>query len=294
MALIKTEAIVIKAADYSESTRLVTLFSPDQGKIRVMAKGVRRMQSRERGSLEPFSRVQATVYLKGPDSLGTLKEASPIANGAVFRNDYDCWLLGSVVLEVIDRSSHPGEEEETSYQIVCDYLHAMEELATTPKDSAAPAAGSKESKVRQAERLRTARELTTIALLQLLAAAGFSPQFDRCGTCESPGPIVGFHVDPPGVSCGECVGKGRYFHPLPPGTIKVMERLASEDPSARRNLRVSSPQLDAVFRLAVDLLQYHLDISLTSARMLASLPSSSNGHGPGRGSASVVPQAGRS
>src|SRR3990172_13347205 len=55
--LYRTEAVILRRQDLGETDRLLTLFSPAQGKLRVVAKGVRRPGSRKAGHLEPFSRV---------------------------------------------------------------------------------------------------------------------------------------------------------------------------------------------------------------------------------------------
>jgi len=244
MTLIKTDALVIKASDYSESTRLVTLFSPEQGRIRVLAKGIRRIQSRDRGGLEPFSRVQVTLYLKDPTALGTLKESSLLSAPSALRNDYERWLLASLVLEVIDRATLAGENLQGLFACVASYL---EEMNATDRP----------------------REATLAALVAILTWFGFSPTFERCAVCAGEGPFVGFRIDKCGATCERCTGGGQYFRPLPPGTIKVLEHLVRADRQGRQTLRITQPQLDSLFSLVVALLQYHLEITLTTARMLA-------------------------
>ena len=248
MALIKTDALVIKASDYSESTRLVTLFSPDQGRIRVLAKGIKRIESRDRGALEPFSRVQVTLSLKDPTSLGTLRESSLLSTPSALRSDYDRWLLASLVLEIIDRATLPSEDLHELFGRVCVYL---DEMNTTERPA----------------------QLTLAILAAMLGWFGFSPEFERCGVCGGAGPFTGFRVDKCSVICGNCAGQSEHFRPLPPGTITVFKILAECEKPARGKLRVSGPQLDQLFALIVALLQYHLEITLTTARMLAVSPS---------------------
>jgi DNA repair protein RecO (recombination protein O) len=245
MSLIKTEAIVLKASDYSESTRLVTLFSPDYGRIRVLAKGIRRLKSRDRGALEPFSRVQATLYLKDPGGLGTFKEGSLLAGATALRDDYDRWLLASLVLEVIDRATLPGEDLGDLYERVCAFL---DELKTTGRPG----------------------EATAAALAWMLGWFGFGLNLEACGLCGAQGATAGFRIDQSCVVCERCAGQSEYYRPLPPGTIRALQALANPDPSVRRSLRLLPGQLGQVFALLIALLQYHLDVSLASARMLTS------------------------
>ncbi|KPL10921.1 hypothetical protein AMJ85_05080 [candidate division BRC1 bacterium SM23_51] len=244
MSLIKTEALVVKASEYSESTRLVTLFSPDHGRVRVLAKGIKRIKSRDRGSLEPFSRVQVSLYLKDPTSLGTLRESALLSAPSALRSDYDRWLLASLVLEVLDRATLPAEDLSGLFERVCAYL---EEMETTDRPD----------------------EVTVAVLAAMLEGFGFRPEFARCGLCGSAGPFVGFRIDKCSVTCKRCARGHEHFRPLPPGTIKVFEHLAAMGARGRGTLRLSRKQLDQLFSLLVALLQYHLEITLTSARMLA-------------------------
>jgi len=243
MALIKTDALVIKASDYSESTRLVTLFSPEHGRIRLLAKGIKRIRSRDRGALEPFSRVQVTLVLKDPTGLGILRESSLMSSATALREDYDRWLLASLVLEVIDRATLPASDLRGLFELVCAYL---DEMNTSDRPA----------------------EVTLAVLAAILHWFGFGPEFERCGVCGGDGPFKGFRIDRCGVVCENCAGGSTYFRPLPPGTIRVLEHLSAPGEKNLGALRISRPQLDDLFLLLVGLLQYHLEITLTTARML--------------------------
>ena len=62
----RTEALVIRHTNFGEADRILTLYSREKGKIRVVAKGVRKLKSRKAGHLEPFTRVQLQLA-KGRD-----------------------------------------------------------------------------------------------------------------------------------------------------------------------------------------------------------------------------------
>lgn len=245
MSLIKTEAIVVKVSDYSESTRLVTLFSPEHGRIRLLAKGARRLKSQSRGLLEPFSRIDATLYLKDPTGLGTLKECAAIAIPSKLRADYDRWLLGSLVLELIDRATLPGDGYEALFNLVCSYLDELQDT-------------------------NTPRELTAIVLLSMLRWFGFSPSFDRCGLCGGGENFTGVLLEQSFAVCSNCTAPAEHFRRMPPGTMKILHILATTDAKMRDRLRISPGQMDQILSLLVALLQFHLDITLASAHMLVS------------------------
>lgn len=242
MSLIKTDAVVLKVSDYSESTRLVTFLTPDHGRLRALAKGVRAIRSRDRGTLEPFSRVHVTLYLKDPAGLGTLRESALLSTCPVLRRDYHRWVLASLVFESLDRATLPATDLHTLFDLICAYLN---EINTTPQPV----------------------ETTLAVLAALLEWHGFRPDFARCGLCGGGEPFVGFCVDKCSVVCERCAG-GPHFIPLPPGSLKAFEHLASAGTRGLGALRLSAPQLDQICSLLVALLQYHLEITLTTARML--------------------------
>ena len=60
----RTEAIVLRGVDFSESSRIVTLLSPDRGRLVCMAKGVKRPKSQLAGLLDTFNRLEVVYYWK--------------------------------------------------------------------------------------------------------------------------------------------------------------------------------------------------------------------------------------
>ncbi|MBM3334809.1 DNA repair protein RecO C-terminal domain-containing protein, partial [Candidatus Sumerlaeota bacterium] len=109
-------------------------------------------------------------------------------------------------------------------------------------------------------------EQTLRALVAMLACFGFCPQFDRCGVCGGEGPFRGFRLDLCSAVCQRCAG-GQHYRRLPPGTIEAFKFLAGTD-AAGEMLRLSETQADQILLLVIGLLQYHLEISLSTVKML--------------------------
>ena len=63
---IRVEAVVLRHSDWGEADRLLVIYSREQGKLRAIAKGLRKIQSRKAGHLEPFTRA-AIMLAKGHD-----------------------------------------------------------------------------------------------------------------------------------------------------------------------------------------------------------------------------------
>jgi DNA repair protein RecO (recombination protein O) len=100
----RTEAIVLKHSDFGEADRLLTVCTPYLGKLRLLAKGVRKLTSRKAGHLESFTRTQLLVSYP------------------LLRQDLKCLSHAYYVGELTDAFSEEQAENEPLYQLLCDVL----------------------------------------------------------------------------------------------------------------------------------------------------------------------------
>jgi len=109
-----TEAIVLARTDYGEADRILTLLTPDHGKLRLMAKGVRRVKSKLAGSIELFS-VTNVTYAKGRSEIGTLISARlEVHYGHIVQN-LERTMLGYELLKQLNRATEDEPEDEYFY-----------------------------------------------------------------------------------------------------------------------------------------------------------------------------------
>lgn len=106
-----TRAIVLHRTNYGEADRIVTLLTPDQGKISVMARGVRRAKSKLAGGIELFS-VADITYAKGRGSLGTLISTRLLTYYAEIVKDIDRVQLGYEIIKSLNRATEDAPESE--------------------------------------------------------------------------------------------------------------------------------------------------------------------------------------
>ena len=98
VALYRDEAVVIRTQKLGEADRIVTLFSRQRGRIRAVAKGVRRTKSKFGARLEPASYVDIQLYTGKTFDVVTQVEA--IENyGDAISGDYQRWTIASAILE---------------------------------------------------------------------------------------------------------------------------------------------------------------------------------------------------
>jgi DNA repair protein RecO len=109
-------AIVLRTTDVKESSRIATLLTDSNGKVAVMAKGVRRPKNRSAGVLETGNIVEVVYYYKSSRSVQTLKEASILHKTYNLRRDFKKLAVVSPTLELLDQIVHEAEESTELYQ----------------------------------------------------------------------------------------------------------------------------------------------------------------------------------
>ena len=155
-------AIALRARDYSESDRIVTLLTREYGKLTGIAKGARKSRARFERKLEPFAHVMLYFRrrLNGQLVFITRAEAAELPQ---FRVDDDLarFALGSYMLELAEALTSEAADAAGAYAILTQALAAL------CRRSASPA-------IRQAYELK------------MLAWAGYGLEFARCRTCAAP------------------------------------------------------------------------------------------------------------
>ena len=206
--LYRDEAIVLRTHKLGEADRIVTLLTRERGRVRAVAKGVRRTTSRFGSRLEPFTHVD--LQLAEGRSLDTITQAetlTPFSQGLGL--DYDRYTAGTVMLETADRLV--TEERQPALQqflLLVGGLRAM-------------TAGE-----------HGAGQVLDSYLLRSLAVAGYAPSFEhcaRCGTLPQPGagPHRWFNPSMGGMLCTTCRVPGSASPG--PDTVGVLAALLSGD-----------------------------------------------------------------
>lgn len=123
MNQIVTNAIVLSRTNYGEADRILTLLTPDHGKLRLMAKGVRREKSKLAGGIELFS-ISTVTWVKGRGDIGTLISTRLVKHYARIIGDLDRTMLGYELIKQLNKvtEDHPESEYFTLLQQVFEAL----------------------------------------------------------------------------------------------------------------------------------------------------------------------------
>lgn len=116
----KTEAIVLKRSNLGEADKLLTVLTPTMGKLRCVAKGVRRLHSRKAPSLELFSRVY--IFLARGKALDIVTEANLISSFPHLRSDLERVSYAYQFVELVSAITRENQENEALYVLLAKAL----------------------------------------------------------------------------------------------------------------------------------------------------------------------------
>jgi DNA repair protein RecO (recombination protein O) len=229
---------VLRTIKLGETDRIVTLLTQGHGKVRAVAKGVRKPGSRFGARLEPTSHVALQCY-RGRE-LDVVTQVETIHANRALREHYGCLTHAVSMLEATDQVAQEREPNPPLYRML---VGALRTLADTPNP------------------------LVSAAFFwKLLSLEGFHPLLDACARCgDDAGPFTTFDLDEGGVLCAAC---GRFTgRRIDADTLRMVRRiLGGELRGALAEL--PGPITVATERLALTSLEHHLERRLRSAALL--------------------------
>jgi DNA repair protein RecO (recombination protein O) len=120
--IVRSDAVVLRAIEYGETSQIVTLYTRRHGQITVMAKGARRPKSRFGSSLQPMAYVQVVYYYKPQRGLQTLKEATHVQVLHGVRADMAKITAGLRMVELARVLSHDEEQNVLLFTLLVQSL----------------------------------------------------------------------------------------------------------------------------------------------------------------------------
>jgi len=232
----RDQAVVLRTQKLGEADRIITLLTREHGRVKAVAKGVRRTKSRWGARLEPGSHVDLQLY--SGRTFETVTQAVSLENfGDTLSVDYQRWTVASAILEAAERFT--SQEHEPSLQQYLLVVGALKVLAHETYDASL---------------------ILDAYLLRSLAVAGYAPSLTNCSVCDAPGPHRFFSLVGGGCVCLNCKPSAA---PTPQEeTLELMQALLSGDwesasDSELRHRREASGLIAAY-------LQWHLERGLRS------------------------------
>jgi len=126
MKQLVTTAIVLRRTDYGEADRILTLLTPDHGKLSLLAKGVRRIKSKLAGGIELFS-VSEITFIQGRGAVGTLVSTRLLKHYAHIVSDLHRTMLGYKLIEWLHKATE-DEPEAAYFELLHHSFAALDEV----------------------------------------------------------------------------------------------------------------------------------------------------------------------
>ena len=124
-----TTAIILSRTDYGEADRILSLLTPEYGKLSLMAKGVRRVKSKLAGGIELFS-VSEITFIKGRGAVGTLVSTRLIKHYEHIVGDLNRTMLGYELIKQLNKITE-DEPEEEYFDLLREAFEALDDNTIT-------------------------------------------------------------------------------------------------------------------------------------------------------------------
>lgn len=244
MPTYRDQAVVLRTHKLGEADRIITLLSRTHGKVRAVARGVRRTSSKFGGRLEPFSHVD--VQFATGRTLDVVTQVETLhAYDAPLRLDYGAFTAGQAILETADRLvAEEGQPALQQYRLLVGALRTLG--SGTPHGP------------------RPARMVLDSYLLRALSIAGYAPALGSCARCGLEGPHAGFAPETGGMVCVQC-RPPRTAMPSPEAWT-LLSALISGDWAATESIPESA--CTEVSGLVAAFAAWHLERGLQSLRLV--------------------------
>lgn len=246
----KTEGIIIRARDYGEADRIITLFTREHGKVQAIVKGCRKPKSQKRGVTQLFTYGDFVIY--SGRSLDTVTQCQAKETFGPIRQDLDRMAYATYLVELLDGFVNSGDPHEDLFFLSLICLHLL-------------TADEPELVIRAFE-------------IRLMGVLGYRPQLADCVVCgtELSGSKIFFSPRLGGGLCDRCISHDTEFFSCKLGTINMLKQLAVWDLKRLRILKLSGETKREIGQIMKRYIDHRLEKKIKSADFLQSLTSVHN------------------
>ena len=246
----RSQAIVLRTISWPRQARFFVLFTKDHGKVKGMAAGAEKIQSKVAGHLQPFV-ISEVMFARGR-SVDRIAQARLEKRYSSFAGNYQLFMLGSYVLEVVEKLTREYVADEHVWN---ELLAVLDEL-------------NEQGEWGDADRFAL---LVRMFALRMLDRMGYRPELYVCVRCRQPlqpGSLA-FSVLQGGVFCSSCAKTSQDVQPMSDDCLKLL-RAIIKLPVANAMRILTSPNDARLAVLLIDqLVSMQLQAPLHTTRLLA-------------------------
>lgn len=228
----RTRAIILKNRDFKEADKLVTIFSESQGKVRAIAKGIKKPKSSLRACVQPF--CHSSLFLSRGKELDLITQGKIIDFYGNTRNDINAILHFVYMMELLDKTLIDRVPVSGLYTTTLKVLTYINENGFNPLI------------IRYFE-------------MSLLITLGYKPVLDQCVFCGKKTGLAGFNLAEGGIVCNECSPGAQSNFPLSGESLALARLLTAANLRTLSRVTASAPALKQLEIFMEKFLEYHLE-----------------------------------
>jgi DNA repair protein RecO (recombination protein O) len=252
----KTDAIVLHTRRFRESSKIVTLYTREHGKIGVVARGAMQTRSRMAAMLQPMAAISAIIYRKEGRELQNLSKAEPLERYPRISESLERMSVGLTIVELVNATMHDEERHDDLFVAIVEALRALDSEGD--------------------EGIVLLWFMTRLAGL-----LGYSVSTGGCGVCEeevaTAGADVAYSIPLGAPLCAEHRESGTYW-PMSTGAYRLLDRLQELSAAEAAFLEIDEASTSALNDALVAFIRFHveglrrLNVSNVMGKVLRSTP----------------------
>ncbi len=255
MSIEKTEAVVLRAVNFRDTSKIVTFYTKRYGKMSAIAKGARNPKSKFGSLLQPLNYLQIVFYRRENRQLQTVSSSEFVKYFKSLANEVDRFSIAMSLIEIINKVMHDEEENETVFDLLASSLTALDTAGTFPRNTFAHFG------------------------LNLAIGLGFTPDFRRCLLCRNSIDLerekkVYYVIEKGGPVCEKCSANLNEGFLLSNSALLVLQSFVQLSPADAAKTDIAPELRNELANFSFVYLKRHLDTvkGIKSLKFLAATP----------------------
>jgi len=244
MAIISTEAIVLKSFDYRETSRIATFFTKEHGKVGGILKGIRKDHKKFGSSVERFSVNDIVYYQYRNSDLHLVSQCDLKQFFLPLRQDLKKLMAAHYMLELVNVVMPPEEKNKKVYRLIMNFLNTAQGNVDI-------------------------NQLVHVFQIKMLLYSGFRPHLDACLKCRKTiATKARFSVKEGGLICWDCHFPDKEVHMISRGAVASILHVEKNDWENCLKLKFTPSVKKDLKYVLNNFLVFHLGKKLRSAKYL--------------------------
>lgn len=254
----KTQAIVIRAFPLQEAHKIITFYTPDFGKVKAVAYGVKSPKSKLSGSLELLNHGTLLFNYRENRDLQSLTGFDLIEGFDGIRADFTRITYGCYLAELVDAIALEGDANPEVFELLRRTYYFLADTDDVPL-------------------------LVRVFEIKFLDLAGFAPQLSQCANCgsivtpsqlqnsQNPTLVMLFSIRHGGLLCEKCQHRDTSAFSIAPGSCELLKSLRKSEFSKLNRIRASKRNHRELKLILGSFIQYHTERTLKSLKFIESV-----------------------